>query len=277
MTTDARRSRRRRLTGLAGLFALGLVQARVYGENRPHERDLQLSLELQEAVTLGEPIRLQVTYTNRGRVPFFVKRGGAFGVKGELEIFADRAGCRTAVPATYFESSPPTGPSFTRLEPGGIHRETVVLNGEGGAMRLPLGVAGEYEFFVRFESRADDPLHRPLWNGTAESTWRRVTVRPPAKETLVARRHALDRCLEADCALLEGATDYFSIVRDPEASERLARLFTQRPSVAPALLTQARKQDLPALRAHVARHVVPAGRDYYLRALGRIERDDPCL
>ena len=117
-----RRSRRRRLTGLGGLFALGLVQARVYGENRPHERDLQPSLEPQEAVTLGEAIRLQVTYTNRGRETSFVKRGGAFGVKGKLQFRGPRR-VRTAAPVMYFESSPrPARPSRVSSREGSTGR-----------------------------------------------------------------------------------------------------------------------------------------------------------
>jgi len=239
---------------------------------------LRIGLSGPQEVCLGEALILRVAFTNTGSAPFFLHRGVSIGSPEELQLSAKGGECTFAVAETHVEAPADWVPFLlVPLVPGRSLEESVLLNDVSGSfIELPFRAPGTYHLIATLIGSDRQTPHGPLWIGKAESPAFQVVVQPPRRESLESWRRALDLCTHGDCNQLEGATKYFSLVRDDVAAELLIRLLSDRGSVARAVAAQGRKQDVSALRLHASRHVIPAAREYYMRAADRIERGDPC-
>lgn len=251
------------------------------GGQRPDTR-LHLGLEAPSEVLLGDPLELRIRYSNAGSAPFILDRGLGVGPTTDLRVFAVGNGCEVEAPDMFIEEEAVERPFFKiPLVSGRVLEERLLLNDiHGRNTKLPIRSAGDYQLFVEFVSAGQDAPGSMLWSGTIRSSPLRLTVGPPREETLALWRGALNRCLGGDCRQLLPATKFFSLVRDPEAADYLARLLGMglRDSGVPfAVAAQGRKIDVPALRSHARAQVAPVTREYYLEAAARIERGDPCM
>ena len=239
---------------------------------------LSLSLRGPQEVRLGEPLDLRIGFSNASSAPLVLYRGIGIGSSEELQLSAEGGGCNFKVPETHIEAPAEWAPFFfVPLVPGRGFEESLRLNDVSGSfIELPVHVPGIYHVTATLIGSDRQSAHGPLWIGSAESPALHVAVQPARRESLESWRRALDSCIRGDCSQLEGATKYFSLVRDEIAADLLIRLLPEKGSVARAVAAQGRKQDASALRLHGTRHVIPAAREYYSRAADMIERGDPC-
>jgi hypothetical protein len=265
-------------TILAGLVFLFVRLPGLDAEGHFHG-ELVLDLEVTSSLlNVGEPLDLTVRYESHSDQPFFLFRDANLGSPGHLEIRATKGGCIVNLPETHVYMPPDSARFFFfPLMQGRALEERVRVNdARRGFLAFPLRSLGTYEVQATFVSDKTDS--RPVWRGTALS--KRVTIRleGPKVDSLAGWRASLARCLAGDCQKVEGAINYFTIVRDPEAAELLSTLLRNNvlPSVVDAVVAQRRREDAAIIREYAKNVPVASQRSYYERAALEAGQADPC-
>lgn len=247
----------------------------------PRQMGLLLELEVpRDQVAAGEPLELAVKYRNTSGTPFFLFRDADIGGRGHIAVTATKGSCVVDLPQVHFYLPPESIRFFFfPLLEGRVLEERIRLNDvRTRFFEFPLRSPGVYELQATLVSEKVDARWSPVWQGLAASKPEALRLEGARTDSLATWRAGLTRCLAGDCQAMEGATNYFSLVRDSEAADLLARIFRSKPmpSVAHALAAQRRQEDASVLRGYAKTLPIADQRIYYEKAAQEAGQPDPC-
>ena len=216
---------------------------------------VELELRLSSATApLGRAVNTRFVFTNAGGETTYIRlpRGS------ELEFNLEVDDCR-------FRRFEPHGDIsiesvrflYVPLSPGARYEThgTSLNDGHFGAFTIRLPRVGEYQIKLKWRSRAEyvEGAFWPIWNDPIDALPVRLRVGPPDPTDVERWRRVILGCTNEACD--EDAVEFFSLVQDRQAAERLAQLFKTEPAegrfevaLAEAIARQGRQVDVDLLR-----------------------------
>jgi hypothetical protein len=256
-----------------------------YGRLLYAQTPLSLHIELpMRQVELGEPIPVQLTFSNDGGEPVFVEYTGVDYGEAGVTICAVSGDERfTHGPGHIDRDASVMRFDYVPLRSGQRFTATALSMNDVEAAVLPslvLSRAGTYAIRVTFTSEGptSEGTIWPIWRGRISSDDQQLVVLPSRAERVSERRRQLAKCV-ADGYCDPDIVGYFRIVKDGEAADLLLQLFELSTPVPPfvleAIFQQGRKRDLSVLDEYATRSAAAKAEVDHIRSAA--VRSAPCF